>query len=259
MVIFGGRRGFPSQEFGSGAANYIFGGVPSVYPNAANERFVSMQNIISRAATVAVAALTVIAAPAAHAQNLVTNGSFEQQVLSGIGLSYFAGSTALTGWTVGGAIDHVRTLWQPADGDQSVDLSALTVGSISQSLATIPGDQYAITFAMAGNPEGAPTVKSMDISFGTTALPTQTFSTAGTSVSNMGWETRTFFVTATTANTTLTFTSLTANFGPALDNVSVVVVPEAGTLALLGVGCSVLSGVPPLMGVVVRRRFATGK
>ena len=188
------------------------------------------------ASIVAVAALAVTATTA-HAQNLVTNGSFESQVAIGSSVPYSAGDTRLTGWTIGGGgIDHISTFWQPAQGVQSIDLSALSAGSISQSLATVPGTRYALTFAMAGNPGDAPDTKSMTVAFGTTTLPTQTFSTVGRTSADMGWDTRTFFVTATAANTTLTFTSLNNKpDGPALDNVSVVAVtvPESGTFAFI--------------------------
>jgi len=208
------------------------------------------QTVIS---VIAVALLALTAANA-NAQNLVTNGSFESQIVASSSDQYSAGDTRLTGWTIGGGgIDHISTFWQPAQGAQSIDLSALSAGFISQSFATVPGRQYAITFAMAGNPSDNPDTKSMTVAFGTTTFPTQSFSTAGRSGSDMGWDTRTLFATATTASTTLTFTSLNnqAN-GAALDNVSVVAVtvPEAGTFALLA---------PMLLGavaVITRRRKA---
>jgi hypothetical protein len=35
-------------------------------------------------------------------------------------------------------------------------LNASSPGGISQGFATIPGGQYLVTFALAGNPEGGP-------------------------------------------------------------------------------------------------------
>jgi hypothetical protein len=66
------------------------------------------------------------------------------------------------------------------------------------------------------------------------------FDTTGHTRPNMGWSTRTYFFTASSASTSLTFASATGDaFGPALDNVRLEAVPEPGTL-LLGSGISAL-------------------
>jgi choice-of-anchor C domain-containing protein len=198
----------------------------------------------------ALAAIALASAGAASAQNIVTNGSFETPVVAGSFVTYGAGSSSLTGWTIGGGgIDHIRTNWQAADGAQSLDMSATSTGSISQTLTTVIGQSYTLSFALAGNPDGG--IKTLAISFGGTPLTDQTFNTAGRSTSDMGWSVRSFFVTATSTSSVLTFTSLTnTSAGPALDNVSVVAntaAPEPGALALALPGFAAL-------GVVLRRR-----
>ena len=76
--------------------------------------------------------------------------------------------------------------------------------------------------------------------------------TQSTTNDNMGWVTRSFTFTATSVTTTLEFLSTTHNgtepnspYGPALDNVSVVGIPEPALMYLLVAG---------LAGLVVTRR-----
>jgi choice-of-anchor C domain-containing protein len=158
------------------------------------------------------------------AQNLVTNGSFETATVDpGSGLiSLVSGSTAIAHWTVGGAgIDYIGGFWQPAEGKRSLDLSALDPGSIQQGFGTIPGWQYLVTFALAGNSGGGPTVKSLRVSAGGQSKDFS-FDTTGRSTTNMGWTVKSWTFTATSAWTVLQFQALTPGaYGPALDNVRV--------------------------------------
>ena len=66
----------------------------------------------------------------------------------------FPGNPAVTGWTVGGnGIDYVGSLWDAADGDgHSIDLNSWGPGSVSQTVDTVAGQTYNVTFAMSGNP-----------------------------------------------------------------------------------------------------------
>jgi choice-of-anchor C domain-containing protein len=162
--------------------------------------------------------------------NILVNGSFEQGPdlgPSGGVLSLNPGDTSITGWTVTQAqIDYVSSqFWQASDGARSLDLDGTPGnGGIQQTIATTPGTTYAVSFDMAGNPGGLPTVKTMAVrAAGQSA--TFSFDTTGTSFANMGWVTHTWSFVANSTSTTLEFDSADADggaYGATLDNVSVV-------------------------------------
>jgi hypothetical protein len=84
-------------------------------------------------------------APAAGTKtwtNLVLNRGFERPVCPQNCL-FSAGSTAIPHWTAGGdSVDIVpASYWQPAGGNQSVDLAGLAPGSRTQNVATAAGSQ----------------------------------------------------------------------------------------------------------------------
>jgi choice-of-anchor C domain-containing protein len=187
----------------------------------------------------------------AHASPFV-NGSFE--VGPAVGPQGFTtlngGDTSITGWTVGGpntanAIDYIGGYWVSEDGTHSLDLNGLVPGSISQTFDVVAGHTYQVSFWMAGNPAGGPTIKTLDATADVT-LSSASFDTTGTSLTNMGWTLKTFDFTATSTSETLSFTSTTIGdsgvsglptaFGPALDNVSVTAIPEASTWAMMLLG-----------------------
>lgn len=192
--------------------------------------------------TLAIAAL--LAVPA-HA-NLIANGDFEgltcnQPVLG------FCVNMVPTGWTLDfGNVDTVTSMWQETNGSQSIDLNGNMAGGLSQTFATVVGVTYVVSFDMSGNPfgdnQGADPIKTMNVlisgspihnfSFDTSVLPL-VFGTY------MNWTTHTFTFTADASTTTIEFDSLTSGnsdccWGPTLDNVSVVSLPEPGSLLLIG-------------------------
>ncbi|WP_375329225.1 choice-of-anchor C family protein [Microcystis sp. BLCC-F210] len=175
-----------------------------------------------------------------QAANLVQNGSFETANVnpgaSFIGLG--AGSTAITGWTVSqGSIDYIGALWQASNGSRSLDLSGENAGGIKQTFNTTVGKTYRVTFDLAGNPNTSPTIKQMRISAAGSSA-NFSFDITGKSTTNMGWLSKSWDFTANSTTTTLEFISLTNSFaGPALDNVSVIAVPEPSSmLGLLSLG-----------------------
>jgi choice-of-anchor C domain-containing protein len=204
------------------------------------------------AASLSLLALT--ASPAAAQIDLLVNGDFEAPIIGG-GFQAIPPGPGLTGWTVGGAgIDHIAGFWQPSSGAQSIDLSALSAGSITQTVNTLLGSPYSLVFDLAGNPDGGDAIKDVLVEISDGPSSVETFDITGFSRTNMGWSTRTINFVATSTTTTVTFTSLENNaFGPALDNVHLFgpsPAPEPGALALLG-----LTGIP-LLGAVIRRRRA---
>lgn len=180
-----------------------------------------------------------------QAANLIQNGSFETATIdpgaSFIGL--YAGSTAITGWTVSqGTIDYKGTYWQASEGSRSLDLSGGNAGGIQQTFNTTDGETYRVTFDLAGNPGGNPTIKEMRVSGGGSSADFS-FDITGNSFSNMGWVSKSWDFTATGTTTTLSFLNLVDTaFGPVLDNVSVIAlsspsIPEPSSmLGLLSLG-----------------------
>ena len=189
-------------------------------------------------ASVALTGALCVAAPV-EAASIIVNGSFEDGT-NGPGGSWVtlqAGNASLTGWTItAGSIDWIGGLWQPHSGARSVDLHGNSAGTLAQSFATHIGQQYLVSFWMAGNPDGSPEEKTVRVTSGDAAESFSFMLGPGISRQNMGWEQRSFTFTALAATSTLTFFSTSTGifFGAALDDVAVTAVPEPGVLAMLG-------------------------
>ena len=185
-----------------------------------------------RAASLGLVLLTgmgMSAGPAvAQGINLVANGSFETPSVNGQSQTLNAGSNALASWAIGGnSIDVIRNFWTSKDLAQSIDLDGNAPGSIAQTLTTVPGKTYTLTFWYSSHPSLGSTPASMTVSWGPAGAPTYstpfTF-TGPSSKSNMGWVQGTATVTATSTSTVLKFTSnsgTNSNYGIALDDVRV--------------------------------------
>jgi choice-of-anchor C domain-containing protein len=195
---------------------------------------------------IAGAAMLAMGAQSASAVT-INNGSFETSTTIANPGSYVAltaGSTAIDGWTVGGAggVDYIGTYWTASNGGRSLDLSGTGIGSISTTIAGLSiGQEYTISYDLAGNPAGAPTTKHLQVSVdsvgGTIGGALAVFNTGAipSTTSNMGWITQTVIFTATAASATLTFLSQdNTSFGPALDNVTIAATPIPGALLLFG-------------------------
>jgi Ca2+-binding RTX toxin-like protein len=115
-------------------------------------------------------------------------------------------------------------------------MQVVAVQSIAQTFSTIAGQQYLVSFALAGNTYSGTPIRQLGVS---AAGQSEVFSfdTTGFSDDNMGWVNKTWVFTATASTTTLEFYSLSiepenAAFGPALDNVSVISLLPSITLAV---------------------------
>lgn len=174
----------------------------------------------------------------ASATNLILNGSFESGKYPGSSfITLYAVNNDIENWTVTtGSIDYIGGYWQASHGYRSIDLSGYHQAGeieVSQPFQTTDGQQYLVTFDMAGNPD-VQGVKDLRVTVAGQFYDFQ-FNSTGKTKTNMGWVTKSFIFTAKGDNSMLKFTSLTTSaWGPALDNVSVMVIPEPGTFLLLG-------------------------
>lgn len=179
----------------------------------------SAKNVLG--AVVAAIGLAVGISGPAHAANLVTNGSFETGDFTGWTLS---GNTGFTGVECPGA-----PFAGPGGGNCDAFLGPVgSDGTLSQILATIPGLSYEIKFdfqADGGTPSDFSAVWD-----GQPALFSVTNPPAGP------YQVLTFHALATTSTTSLSFHFRDDPGFLKLDDVSVVGVPEPGSLALLGIG-----------------------
>ncbi|GGE07899.1 hypothetical protein GCM10011529_12890 [Polymorphobacter glacialis] len=212
-----------------------------------------MNHILKIVAAAAIAG----AASGASAVTLV-NGSFEAGSLSAPFETATAGSSAITGWTVGGfGVDYVGSYWMASDGVRSVDLSGLNAGSVSQAFATTIGSNYTVTFDLSGNPDGGVGTRTAIVSIDGSLPSIKSYVVApSNSRESMNWQTYSYDFTAFTTTSRLVFASADYTpFGPALDNVSVIdngggagsTVPEPATWAMLMIGFG-------MVGMTVRSR-----
>ena len=168
---------------------------------------------------ISVVSAIIITFAGSSARAALINGSFETGTDPGAYKTLDPGATDIFGWTITGQIDYIGTYWQASDG--------MT---------------YIVTFDMAGNPDGLPTLKQLVLEAVGVDAHAFDFDITGCTTSNMGWETKQWSFVANAATTTLKFTSLVGDtgWGPALDNITVTAVPAPGTIALVGLGTVVV-------------------
>jgi uncharacterized protein YjbI with pentapeptide repeats len=166
--------------------------------------------------------------------NLVTNGSFEEPVITGTSRTVTL-ANAFPGWTLQGSADIVRCdpgpcaetrlPWTAEDGVQSVDIAASNkTGTISQTLATPVGHEFTLSFAYLPGPRDndKKADAKVNISFGgqSVSVPLERRDAGGLNV----WRYATVpGLVATNAQSVLSFKGIAGKtFGFAIDEVSVV-------------------------------------
>jgi len=232
-----------------------------------NGRFIPPTTSAMKTGPLLVSLMTLALAAPASAASVIDSiygagvGSFElpnQPMTNYITLR--AGSSDLTGWTVGsGSIDVVKNnIWNASHGTYSLDMNGTLPsgtpdpGSISTTFATIVGATYQLQFDISGflgftsstNPKQMEvSIKSVNLLDEVAEISKTDHLFVATNTSNslplsLGWETRSVSFTATETRTSLTFTSKTTTNQSAmlLDNVRVelVSVPEPSAAILLG-------------------------
>jgi choice-of-anchor C domain-containing protein len=196
------------------------------------------------------ASIALFATVSPASANLIINGNFE----TGIGDASFpgfstlnGGSTNITGWTVtGGSVDWINGYWTAQDGTHSIDLNGTSQGGLQQTINTVLGQHYLMTFYISGNPDSVNDgpgggTRTLDVSAGGAPVSYQyVFTTPPNSRTNMLWEKESLSFTGTGSSTVISFASTTGDgnccWGPALDHVSVSAVPELSTWAMMFIG-----------------------
>ena len=215
-----------------------------------------IQHAASSRGRLLAAALVAALAGGAWAQNIVRNGSFEDGLPFGSFNHYGRGATDIPHWEVTrNSIDHIHTYWPAASGGGSLDLNGGSDGGVKQTIVTTPGVTYVVSFAMAGNPDGGPDVKTMKVRAGQQESGEFSFLTTGASREDMRWSFRQWQFVATQTATEMEFFSTVSGgwYGPALDDVRVegcigavvrpLVTACRGTPAAIA---SLITGAPPL-------------
>jgi len=202
---------------------------------------------------VAIGFATALALPATAQAAAFMNGDFETGTNpAGYFFTVDSSSDAITGWTVtSGTVQYKGGYWQAGDGNRSIDLNGISTGALAQTFDTVAGTTYTVNFMLAGNPDGGPALKTLEVGANGNAAQQYTFDVTGFSRTEMGWEDHSYIFTAAGASTTLSFASLTDGefYGPALDGVTVTAlpVPEPAVWALMLTGFA-------LVGTNMRRR-----
>lgn len=206
---------------------------------------------------VAAVALALLASGGSAQASLVANGGFEATapganggdlIYIGAGIETIGPSTSgntVGAWNVtAGSVDLVTGYFVAPEGVNSLDLSGIDRGTISQSIFLNAGT-YQLSFLMSGNQGGPPTTKTVDVSlFG----PSDQFSTTFAAYGNGTWATETANFTVASGSYLLQFKDISAGnsaYGATLDNIQLTAVPEpttvvAGVLMLLPFGVSTL-------------------
>lgn len=198
-----------------------------------------------------------------YAANILTNGGFEDPVIStNPGYeTYSAGSSAITGWLVeAGNVDIVNHYQGAvaAEGNQFLDLVGTVNGSISNTFATTLGQVYKLTFQYAHNIFSTSTASAV-FDVNVTGLNGTVMHSGGASASDLGWQTYTGYFTAgsgSTSKLTLTNTVGANQGGLFADDFQVTAVPEPATWVSLILGFGLLGGALRRRKQTLRPRFA---
>ena len=139
--------------------------------------------------------------------NLVTNGGFEEPVVSG-DWALFA---SIPGWTEMSAsqleLQRSVSTWLPYEGNQYMEMDAMGSTTIYQDIATVPGMTYKLSFAFSPRPGVDDNV--LQISWN--GIVKDTLSESSSDSANTAWTVHMYDLTATQTPTRLEFKNLDAS------------------------------------------------
>ncbi len=152
------------------------------------------------------------------------DGGFETPQIPSYTTATVAAGQSIGAWTVTqGNVDLLGSgFWSVTEGAQSVDLGGLVNGAVAQTFSTTPSQIYMVEFALAGNPDGPPSVKAGRALVN--GQPVMDFSSdiTGMSHSNMGYRKMRFSFTSSGTQTTIEFASTSGPaWSPVIDDVRV--------------------------------------
>lgn len=183
--------------------------------------------LLAGATTLATAALALPAQAAGgqhRAASRFDDGSFETPKAPANSFVELNAGQNIGPWKVtAGSVDLIGAgFWQAAEGDQSLDLNGADSGAVAQTFTTVPGTTYSVTYALAGNPDGGPAVRTGKAEIDGQDFQDFTFDITGKTHAAMGYVGRQFSFVARNSTTTLTFVSTVRGaYGPVLDDVQV--------------------------------------
>jgi SdrD B-like domain/Protein of unknown function (DUF642) len=161
-------------------------------------------------------------------ENLLTNGSFEEPTIG----SDWSILNAVTGWTSSlGEFEIWRNFngsgaGSASDGAQNIELDGTAPTILSQSLVTVPGNEYQVTFDFS--PRAGRNLADNEVEILFNGVSQGTVAVDGTNNTQNEWTTHNFVATTNSANTVVEFKDVSdaTSFGTLIDNARVCLVRD---------------------------------